>query len=306
MRGLLFGSALLLCGCAYVGDPLPPALNIPEKITDLRAVQRGDRILIDFTIPQLTTEGLPVRKLGGVDLRIGSTAVPVQGVSASVQIPSARDWYDQEVIVRVRLLNSNGRPSDWSNLVTLAVTQPLATPADLSVSSHAKGVAVTWKAPPRDKLQFRVFRRAGDEKESTVVATVDRPEYIDAAVALGKQYEYTVQAVLGSAESEPAAPIAAVARDVSAPDAPAGLNAVGSLNSIELGWERNAESDLAHYRVYRADAEGAFTVIADMVENPAFSDRQVTSGKTYRYAVSAVDRAANEGEKTPPVQAVAP
>jgi fibronectin type 3 domain-containing protein len=94
--------------------------------------------------------------------------------------------------------------------------------------------------------------------------------------------------------------------DVFAPVAPAGLTAVVSLNSIELGWERNAEPDLAFYRVYRAEGNGAFQAIADKVEGPAFSDKRITSGTTYRYSVSAVDAAGNEGEKTPAVQAVAP
>ena len=132
-RGVLLAAALSLCGCGYVGDPLPPALNIPEKVTDLRAVQRGDRILIDFTIPQLTTEGLPIRKLGGVELQIGSESVPVQSTSGTVhEVVPAGKWYGSEVVVAVRLLNSGGRPSEWSNRVTITVTQPLAAPAYLS------------------------------------------------------------------------------------------------------------------------------------------------------------------------------
>src|SRR5262245_52516776 len=71
--------AILFCaltGCGYVGDPLPPALHIPEKVTDLRVVQRGDRVFIEFTLPQLTTEGLPIRKIGGIDLRAGAVEPP--------------------------------------------------------------------------------------------------------------------------------------------------------------------------------------------------------------------------------------
>jgi hypothetical protein len=312
---------MLLCGCGYVGDPMPPALNVPERIADLRAVQRGDRILIEFTIPQFTTDGLPIRKLGGVDLRIGAAAepfsferwmtgsdtVPVQETTGSVEaIAPASDWYGRLVTVGVRLMNSNRRPSEWSNLVVLAVTQPLAAPTEVRASPHAKGIAITWKAPPRDQLQFRIFRRVGDEKESAVIGTTDTLEYIDSAVGSGKRYEYSVQAVSGSSESEATPPVAIVARDVTGPSAPNGLTAVASLNSIELGWERSGAVDLSHYRVYRAEADGSFVLLADNVPNPAFSDRQVTSGKTYRYLVTGVDQSGNEGERTPPVQVVAP
>ena len=34
-------AAALLAGCGYIGDPLPPLLNIPARVTDLTAVQRG-------------------------------------------------------------------------------------------------------------------------------------------------------------------------------------------------------------------------------------------------------------------------
>ena len=62
---------LLTVGCGYVGDPLPPALNIPNQITDLRAVQRGGKVFIEFTIPAETTESLPITSVDVVDLRAG-------------------------------------------------------------------------------------------------------------------------------------------------------------------------------------------------------------------------------------------
>ena len=34
-----------LLSCGYIGDPLPPALNIPRKITDLRVSQQAGRIV---------------------------------------------------------------------------------------------------------------------------------------------------------------------------------------------------------------------------------------------------------------------
>src|SRR5689334_11610142 len=64
-------AALVLTGCGYIGDPLYPALNIPNPITDLRAIERGSNIELNFTIPSLTTEGLAIKEIGGLELRGG-------------------------------------------------------------------------------------------------------------------------------------------------------------------------------------------------------------------------------------------
>src|SRR5438067_1335818 len=50
--------ALLATGCGYIGEPLPPLANIPARVNDLAAVQRGSRIFVQFTIPSHTTEGV--------------------------------------------------------------------------------------------------------------------------------------------------------------------------------------------------------------------------------------------------------
>ena len=313
----LFIISALLSGCGYVGDPLPPALNIPERVSDLRAVQRGDRIIVDYTLPTLTTEGLPIRKGTAVELRIGPTAEPFEidrwAATALTVEPQekghaeapARNWYGREVVVGVRMVTDQDRASEWSNLVTISVAPPLTTPANVRAVPHPKGIRLTWEAPDSD-AQFRISRRSEDEKQASVVATVSAREYIDGAVTVGKRYEYSVHSILGNRQSEVSSVGAVTAADVFAPSAPAGITAVASLNTIELGWQGNTEGDLAHYRVYRGEAEGALSPLADKVEGPAYSDKQITSGKIYRYAVSAIDTAGNESDKTPPVQVVAP
>ncbi len=51
-----------LAGCAYLGPPKPPALDIPTRITDLRAAEYGDKILVQFTIGALDTDGLALKQ----------------------------------------------------------------------------------------------------------------------------------------------------------------------------------------------------------------------------------------------------
>ena len=149
---------------------------------------------------------------------------------------------------------------------------------------------------------FRVFRKTGDGGYAPV-ANVQMPEWTDTATEFGTQYTYLVQGIVKldnrrEAESELSEEASIVPRDIFPPAAPQGLQASSAPNSIELNWERNMEEDLNGYRVYRAEGNGALEKIADVAAVPSFSDRKVEPGKTYHYAVSAVDRAGNESARS--------
>lgn len=313
---------IMFTGCGYVGDPLPPALNIPVKITDVRAVQRGDRILIDFTIPELTTEGLAVSSIAAIDLRIGTATDPFNAdqwaasakpIVASSTLGSrrvetatlARDWTGRDAVIGVRLVNSKGRKSEWSNFAVVPARPPLPVPAALRAELHPSGVRLSWDAGSSEKQQYRIYRSSAGLPEA-LVSTVDTAEYVDTNVSPGRSYEYRVQSVIGPVESESTTPVSVVVRDIFPPAVPAGVTAVTALNTIELGWERNTDADFSRYRVYRSIAGGPFTLVADEVDNPAYSDKQIESGKVYRYAISAVDQTGNESARSAPVEVTSP
>jgi hypothetical protein len=317
---LLLPAALALSGCGYVGEPLPPALNIARTITDLRAMEYGDRILIEFTIPELTTEDLPLTKIASVDLRIGPgpapfdtgrwaasakpVAVPAAGPGPARTFEPAREWVGKEVVIGVRVVNSKGRASEWSNLVVVNVIPPLTRPASVAVEPHAEGVKVTWaSAAPR----ARVFRKLeGNANAPDLLDGSAAPGYVDKTAEIGKRYEYIVQAVQDGAESELSEPAVITVRDVFPPGRPAGLSAVPGIGTVELVWERNTEPDLRGYRIYRAAADGELERLGDIIDAPAFSDRQVEAGKRYRYTVTAVDTAGNESGRSAVVEVTAP
>ena len=87
---------------------------------------------------------------------------------------------------------------------------------------------------------------------------------------------------------------------------PAGVTANRGVNSIELAWERNTEPDFRTYRVYRAVKGSEPRLLADSVDAPAYSDRQIESGKTYAYSVSSIDERGNESTPSPPLEVLAP
>ena len=291
--------AVLLSGCGYVGEPLPPALNIPVKITDLRAAERADKLIIEFTVPDRTTEGLGLKNRGDVELFANDRQIAVPAGTfgpTKVEAP-AKPFVGQEVTVRVRVLNTRGRASDWSDGVKLKVVEPLPQPRNLTAENVAAGVRLKWESPRTSS--FRVFR------EKDAVATVDRPEWVDDKTEYGKKYEYSVQAVLNSAESEISAPVSITPVDTFPPKTPVGLQVIVGAGSMELAWDRNTEPDLKGYRIYRAE-NGDFQPLGSIVEMPSFSDKAVRSGKKYKYAVSALDQTGNESAKSEAVEVTSP
>ncbi len=324
MRILLPSLAgLLLCGCAYVGDPLPPALKVPSPVLDLDARQIGGEIEVTFTIPDKTMEGLDQQHVGAVDLRIGAAAAPFnadQWSSAARSIPNdtkapgkatarfaARDWANQEVVVGVRLASARNRLSPWSNFVTLRVVPPMARPASVVAAATAAGVALEWANPdPSPTRQWKVFRQSASEEQSTEMATVKEPRFVDIGAAYDVTHKYTLMAIDGTATSELSAPVTITPIDTFPPTAPQGLSALAGPAAAQLSWERNQEPDLALYRVYRAEPNGAFARIAESTSAANYRDTAVTAGRTYRYAVSAVDRKGNEGPKSEPVEILIP
>jgi hypothetical protein len=56
------GSAMLVVGmvsgCGMPGAPLPPSLNLPQPVRDLRAVRTGNQVSLDWTMPRRNTDKL--------------------------------------------------------------------------------------------------------------------------------------------------------------------------------------------------------------------------------------------------------
>lgn len=319
MTGRLAGvliAAAALSGCGYVGEPLPPAMKRPMRVTDLAAVERGQKIVVQFTWPTLTTEGLPAQD-ESAELRIGPAEAPFKvetwerssdrvpdvphtKPTALVEIPAAK-YQGKNIVVGVRMHGPKGRDAGWSNLVALPVVPPLPVPTGLSAKNAPGGVRLEWHAAAPE---FRIFRRPQNDPNWTQMGTSGKPEYVDTVIEYGKSYEYFVQSVEKAgesyAESDVSETFAFTPKDVFPPAAPAGLTAVPGIKTIELLWDRNAEKDVAGYRVFR---DGK---LLGSVASPAFSDKSVKPGTTYSYEVSAMDTAGNESPRTASVSAAIP
>jgi hypothetical protein len=304
----------VLAGCGYMGDPLPPLANVPQRAHGVRAFQRGSNIVIEFPVPQLTTENLEIPKPVHLDVRIGpqggspdewaSKAKPVGGGDVSngvlhYETPAA-EWTGQDVSAGVQVTGGNAKSSGWSELASVRVVPAPQTPADLAAVATRQGVQLRWTAPGQS---FRVLRKAEPDKEFKQVASVSAPEWLDTETEFGKKYEYEVQTITPlpngrDAVSELSQPAGVTPEDIFPPATPGGVEASAAPASVELAWNADLDANFGSYRVYRSVSGGEFVKIADSVQTPAYSDTQVEHGKTYRYQVSAVSKTGHESSRS--------
>ena len=320
-RSLPAFAALLLAGCGYVGDPLPPLANVPKRVDDLAAIQRGATVIVQFTAPSTTTEGHPIPAPVKLDLRAGpAEQFDENQWAASAPSDSARRAFGPYRPLR----NSGHRLGGQRDHFRSAHRRRKREAVHLVELRGRPRAAASGEARGRHRHGHR-GRSPGDlegagrgvpclpktaDGDFTLAATVQKPEYLDPQAEFGKPVSYIVQTIAHHdakiAESELSDPVSITPADTFPPSPPAGLHASAAPMSIELTWDRNNEADLAAYRIYRSVANGAFEKLAEVTAVPTFSDRGVEAGKSYRYAVTAVDRAGNESARSAVVEVVLP
>jgi hypothetical protein len=269
-------------------------------------------------MPSLTTEGLMIRHNPEIDLRIGpapdnildtagwaarATKIPTKDPHA---VAAVAPWVNKKVAISVRLLNDRGKDAGWAPLVVYSVIAPVGVPEGLTAESQPAGVRLKWTSTAP---KFRVFRHQPAGPGYEQIGTSEKPEFDD-NVEFGKEYTYYVQALApagdATAEGDNSAPVSVTPKDVFPPAAPTGLNFILGGKTIELTWSRNTEPDLKGYRVYRGFENNPFERVTETQDSPSYSDRNIASGKQYRYAVAAIDVSGNESPMSAPIVVTAP
>ena len=132
---------LFLTACGYPGPVLPPLLDIPLAVPPFNAIEYGDKIVVQFTLPDLTTEGNPLRNVRLLEVRVGPgispfnteiwaetaksypVASPAPG-QFTKEIPVA-DWVNKQVVISIRAIGPKGKPAQWATPKLLGVEPPL-------------------------------------------------------------------------------------------------------------------------------------------------------------------------------------
>jgi hypothetical protein len=199
-------------------------------------------------------------------------------------------------------------PSDRLIVPFLAAHQP---PRDLTATPGDRRVSLAWQAPAATvdgvaitgEVRYLVLRGVGAEGALAPITAqpVGGTTYTDTGADNDVDYRYAVRAVrvetAVTATGAASAPVTVAPAKTTPPAAPTGLVAVPSSGAVRLAWNPSPEPDVATYAVYRAGETGEFVRIATAIP-PAtvYVDRDARAGATYRYAVTAIDRARRPNE----------
>src|SRR6202142_1853458 len=191
------GWAVMMTACASIGPPQPPSLELPKPPADLRAVRKGDRVMLTWTIPTKTTDRQTVRGLGGTRICRGTRpsltacGTPV-GEAAPGLVPTknpkqktTQSYTDilaaqmesegaaSFATYAVEVLNPEGRGAGLSNQVKVELAHTLPPPRDFNAKVTGQGVVLSWTndlpaAGPSVHYVYRAYRHVEGSEERTL------------------------------------------------------------------------------------------------------------------------------------------
>ena len=209
IRKLLLGLAALamLAGCASVGPPLPPSLELPKPPSDLGAQRKGDRVLLTWTVPSVTTDRQRVRRPGptwicrALDPILSQCGTPVGESSPLANSVATKDSAGKKVSASytdvlpaqlevstptgfvtyaVEALNRNRRGAGLSNQVHVTTAPTLPPPEGFRAEVTKQGMELRWTQPslpvkPVGPVAYRLrfYRRAEGSQASVSLGEQD-------------------------------------------------------------------------------------------------------------------------------------
>jgi chitodextrinase/predicted small lipoprotein YifL len=283
-------------------DEVPDAPPKPAMLS-------GDRVVGYEEIARIALDGVP------------PAGVQVGGGTVSVT-DSAGLTFGRRYVYVVTAEDATGRSSPPSERLVVTFLAAPAAPTNLAVQAGDTEARLAWSAPvsfidgapASGELRYVVLRAAGDGALSSVTpAPIADTSYTDKGLANETDYRYAVRAMrvdpAGTALGPASAAVTVTPLDTTPPSAPTRLIGIPSAGSVRLAWNASPEEDVALYAVYRAEGTGAFVRIATIQAiSTLYTDQDVQSGRTYRYVVTALDRArrANESARSNEVTVTVP
>jgi hypothetical protein len=160
LAAVLWGGswAGLVTGCGAPAAPLPPTLNLPQPVRDLAASRAGDTVHLTFSIPQKTTDKLPVRGPMTATLcrsvdsdpcqPAGTLAIPPQQKSAAIDdnLPAVLTQGSPRLLTyKLSILNHAEKSAGESGPAYAVAGIAPAPVIGFSAMPRRKGIVLSWQ-----------------------------------------------------------------------------------------------------------------------------------------------------------------
>lgn len=220
-----------MSGCASIGAPVPPSLELPKPPTDLRAVRKGSKVYLTWSVPTKTTDRQNVRRPGPTricrslnaimsqcDIPVGNVAPTKASAEVSHGEPGKKmqaefvdtlplDVQQQNptrmATYAVEPLNLDARSAGLSNQVQVALAPTLPPPENIKARVLADGIVLTWDCetfpiePMALRYVYRIYRYSPETGTDVRLSDETCPggRYEDHTIEWQKNYEYRIAVV---------------------------------------------------------------------------------------------------------------
>lgn len=222
------------------------------------------------------------------------------------------DWKATRLVVSVRVVAGKRSESELTHMGWWPRKMP-AAPGKPRATAFTDRVEVRWTAPTLNMdgskspviKGYNVYRNEpGLAPVLLNTAPVAVSYFMDRDFVFGKPYVYRVRALTGDRapyiETDESEGLEFAAIDTFPPFPPKKPTSVTAVGLVTLIWEAGAGEPPSGFKVWRkTDDEADFKLLTPkaIVEN-TYTDKTVDSGHRYEYAVTAVDAAGNESDRS--------
>ena len=182
-------------GCASPGAPQPPSLRLPQTVNNLTAVRQGNRVVLTWSPPTVTTDHQPIRwptttrvcrvvnqfpinqcsepvaQIPASDLASSATSARRPVVSYEDLLPAAlipqQVTAQNQATYALEVVNQRGRSAGLSNQVRIPLVPTMPPPTGFRATLDAQGPLLQWDnassfTPTSDvSCVLRIYRRGG-------------------------------------------------------------------------------------------------------------------------------------------------
>lgn len=213
---------------------MPPSLALPKPPSDLRAVRKGSKVYLFWTVPSSTTDRQNVRRPGPTrvcrsltalmsqcDTPVGNVPPVASAGKAPSQAKPSQTLKPQSEFVdtlpadlqernalgtatyAVEAMNLHARSAGLSNQAQVALAPTMPPPAHIRVQMISDGVVLTWdcetfpKEPAGLGYVYRIYRRSTDTGTEVKLSDQVCPggRFEDRTIEWEKPYEYLITVV---------------------------------------------------------------------------------------------------------------